>query len=407
MKVAPVQPPREFVVGHGSPIRMKDCARIALDPDEQVTFTTDSGGEYDVARKNWGFYATPSLNARLPRFGLRAVLASSWEKKYFLYLVERGREAEFEQYLDRERNFVVSWLDTDEALARVDRGLLATVDPTAPRCLCYGARFTRLHTYEAPPDGEVKFQATAGAYHRELLRCDACGHILSRTAMDLDALYSKDYVDANYGDLAGIKKTFDKINALPPEKSDNVGRVKRIVEFAAGHFRGTKRRSVLDVGAGLSVFPYRMKEAGWDATALDPDARAVRHAEETVGVRGICGDFMKATDIGTFDVISFNKVLEHVLDPAMMLSHAARHLNPGGFVYVELPDGEAAWREGPGREEFFIDHHHVFSLASVSLLAMRAGFTALHVERLREPSTKFTLRTFLVPRDNPQKGRET
>jgi hypothetical protein len=123
MKIHTKDPPREFVVGHGSAIRIKDCALIELGADEQVTFVTDRGGEYDVAKKSWGFYATPSTNARLARFGLRAVLAKSWENKYFIYLVERGREDEFGQYLDSERNRVVAWLDTDEACASLEQAL--------------------------------------------------------------------------------------------------------------------------------------------------------------------------------------------------------------------------------------------------------------------------------------------
>ncbi len=82
-------------------------------------------------------------------------------------------------------------------------------------------------------------------------------------------------------------------------------------------------------------------------------------------------------------------------DPA--LAKSAKHLNPGGFVYVEVPDGEAAVHEGPGREEFFIEHHHVFSAASLALLATRAGFNVQVIERLHEPSTKYTLRGFLIP----------
>lgn len=123
MKIDVKDPPREFVVGHGSVIRIKDCAHIELSADEQVTFTTEAGGEYDVARKSWGFYATPSTNARLARFGLRAALAKSWENKYFVYLVERGKEAEFQGYLDSERNRVVAWLDTDDACAAIERAL--------------------------------------------------------------------------------------------------------------------------------------------------------------------------------------------------------------------------------------------------------------------------------------------
>jgi hypothetical protein len=89
-------------------------------------------------------------------------------------------------------------------------------------------------------------------------------------------------------------------------------------------------------------------------------------------------------------------VLEHVPEPVPMLARAGAWLAPGGFVYVEVPDGEAAARDGAGREEFFIDHWHAFSAASLAMLASRAGFHAAAIERLREPSGKFTLRAFLT-----------
>jgi 2-polyprenyl-3-methyl-5-hydroxy-6-metoxy-1,4-benzoquinol methylase len=175
---------------------------------------------------------------------------------------------------------------------------------------------------------------------------------------------------------------------LPAERSDNVARVRRVcARLVPG--------SVLDVGSGLGVFPARMKEAGWRAMALDPDARAVAHAREHIGVAAVQADFMTADDLGRHELVTFNKVLEHVSDPVAMLQRAHGALEEGGTVYVELPDGECAAQDGPGREEFFIEHVHVFSLASLCLLAMRAGFVVRSAERLREPSDKYTLYGFL------------
>jgi SAM-dependent methyltransferase len=154
---------------------------------------------------------------------------------------------------------------------------------------------------------------------------------------------------------------------------------------------------VLDVGSGLCVFLHLMKQRGWRCTALDPDPRAARHAREVVGVDAIAADFMQAPASGRFDLVCFNKVLEHVSDPAAMLARARHWLLPGGLVYVELPDGEAAAPDGPGREEFFIDHHHVFSPDSLAHLARRAGLGLLTWTRLREASGKYTLRAFLAP----------
>lgn len=123
MKFTLNDPPRVFEVGFGEPIQMKDCAHIQLEADEQITLVTESGGEYDVARKSWGFYATPSLNGRLEHFGLRPVLLKSRINRYFLVLVERGKEPDFERYLDVEGLKVVCWMDTTARLEKLEEKL--------------------------------------------------------------------------------------------------------------------------------------------------------------------------------------------------------------------------------------------------------------------------------------------
>jgi 2-polyprenyl-3-methyl-5-hydroxy-6-metoxy-1,4-benzoquinol methylase len=217
--------------------------------------------------------------------------------------------------------------------------------------------------------------------------------------MDMSGMYGGDYVSSTYG--GGLKCAFDRIVTLPAEQSDNEGRVRRVDAFATEYFGGRSGggdgRSVLDVGSGLCVFLHRMKASGWQCTALDPDASAAAHARDTVGVDAVHGDFMIANDLGLYDLVTFNKVLEHVVDPIAMLARARKYVKPEGLVYVELPDGEAAAVEGQGREEFFIDHHHVFSGASLAHLVVRAGFILLRMERLREPSTKYTLVAFMAP----------
>jgi SAM-dependent methyltransferase len=253
--------------------------------------------------------------------------------------------------------------------------------------LCDADSLEQAFAYDAPPAGETPFALHATAYRRRYLRCPRCGHYLSDHDLDLSALYEGAYMDATYaGDR--LRETFDRIMALPSERSDNIARVSRITErLTPGN--------VLDVGSGLGVFPARMKEAGWQVTALDPDARAVAHAREHVGVDAVQADFMAECKLGRHDLVTLNKVLEHVADPVAMLARARAALVDGGTVYIELPDGEGAAAEGPGREEFFIEHLHVFSMASACLLATRAGFRVQAAERLREPSEKYTLYAFL------------
>lgn len=268
-------------------------------------------------------------------------------------------------------------------------------------CPCGAAALTPVFEFTAPPAGEVRYQfASAGAYRRRLLRCDNCGHFVSVHSMDAGGLYSGPYVTATYGD-DGMSAAFDRIVKLPPERSDNAGRVRRVREFADCHFAGAAvQRTILDVGSGLCVFLHGMKAAGWTCTALDPDPRAANHARNRVGVDARHGDLVSVVDLGRFDVVTLNKVLEHVDDPAAMLARAARHVREGGFVYVEVPDGEHAIVEGVDREEFFIDHLHAFSASSLGVLAERGGFGTARLEAIREPSGKYTLFAFLLPDDS-------
>ena len=131
MRFSPVDPPREFGVGYRG-ATIKHVADLELGDDEQVTMRTESGTELDVVRKSWGYYATPSMNGRLAEHGLRAALVigvprqEEQSQRMYLLLVERGREADFEQYAEAEGMRVVAWLDDDEAVARAAARLEGT-----------------------------------------------------------------------------------------------------------------------------------------------------------------------------------------------------------------------------------------------------------------------------------------
>jgi hypothetical protein len=268
------------------------------------------------------------------------------------------------------------------------------------RCpICSGTSLETVFIYSAPPNGEISFLfSNDGKYYREYLQCNFCHHFVSSYQMDLNVLYKGDYVASNYKDIEGVHSTFKRIISLVPGESDNERRTVRINKFARKHFNGEFiSRALLDIGSGLGVFPYAMKRSGWKCTALDPDAIAVEHLTDFINVRTVQGDFSKKMDLGTFDVVTLNKVLEHIKDPLEMLSRVREHVVSNGFVYVEVPDGEAAANEGCEREEFFIDHLHVFSAVSLSLLVSKSGFELKFMERIREPSSKYTLYAFMVP----------
>jgi 2-polyprenyl-3-methyl-5-hydroxy-6-metoxy-1,4-benzoquinol methylase len=399
VRFVPKDPPRRFEVGNSVRFAMSDCGALELAPDEQVTLTTADGGEYDVARKDWGFYATPSLNGRLPQFGLRGVLIrNKLTGRYFVLLVERGHDRAFEAYMRQESLEIVAWLDSTERIdALAARFAVEPAKAEMARCRFDGAPLDEVFAYDAPPKGETRFDLGQNVYRRAYDRCEACGHFFARNDMDLKDLYAASYVDATYGGPEGLRARLEKVRALPPERSDNAGRVARIASFAER--RGGTGKRLLDVGAGIGVFAAGMKDLGWDIEAIELDERTAQHLRGVVGIRAHTDDLksLRASAIAPFRAVTFNKVLEHVEDPVGMLVDALPLTAADGFIYVEVPDVAAA-EDGPEREEFFIEHLHVFAPASLAMTIERAGLNLIELTRLREPSGKFTVFAFATVR---------
>jgi len=111
MKVSFSDPPRVFQAGDGPDSAIRDMGRIELSPGEQVTFTSPTGSEYDVARMEWGYYATPSLNHRLLQKGFRSALVRNKAGRLYILLVEQSQLESFQAWLGREKHEVLSWLD--------------------------------------------------------------------------------------------------------------------------------------------------------------------------------------------------------------------------------------------------------------------------------------------------------
>jgi len=262
--------------------------------------------------------------------------------------------------------------------------------------ICGNDNFHNIFQFTEPPAIETRYLALKEViYYRETWQCNNCFHFIAVQEMDLSAIYSEDYVSATYKDKAGVRANFNKIISLPIAKSDNNGRVSRINEFSTKYWGSFENKTLLDIGSGLGVFPYLMKKNNWQVTALDPDQRAAEHIEDSVQVKTICGDFFEVDSALKYDLVTFNKVLEHVKDPIAMLSKSKENLAKNGLVYLEVPDGEIAALYGKEREEFTIDHLYIFSFISLSIMAEKAGFYPVLLERLKEPSTKYTLRAFL------------
>jgi len=109
MKIKKIK--RRFKVGLKKDIEIKHIANIYLNSNEQVTFFSRKKREYDFVKKDWGYYATPSINGRLKKFNfLTCLIKNTLTKRFFILVVYKEKLNLFRKYLKKEKLKVVRWL---------------------------------------------------------------------------------------------------------------------------------------------------------------------------------------------------------------------------------------------------------------------------------------------------------
>ncbi|MCP8898353.1 bifunctional 2-polyprenyl-6-hydroxyphenol methylase/3-demethylubiquinol 3-O-methyltransferase UbiG [Gilvimarinus xylanilyticus] len=99
-------------------------------------------------------------------------------------------------------------------------------------------------------------------------------------------------------------------------------------------------KMVLDVGCGGGILTEAMAQRGAQVTGLDlgeaPLAVARQHAEQSglsIEYRCISVEELARQEPGRYDIVTCLEMLEHVPDPASVVSACARLLKPGGSAY--------------------------------------------------------------------------
>lgn len=244
-----------------------------------------------------------------------------------------------------------------------------------------------MFTYAKPVKGEIPLYPIE-SYPRKIYMCKTCNHCQEVLQSEPVDLYAGVYSHTTYGSIEEIHKKYLQIRNLPSSLSDNALRVVNLTKWCQN--KGiTEPGRLLDVGFGLAVFPKHMQELGWEVSTIDLDSSFVEHAKAL----GLKSELIELERYNTdaFDLISFNKVLEHVKRPVDLIKSSFRLLKPKGLIYLEVPDSYSHnW--GKEREEFLSGHKHIFSKDSVLRMTRSLQMTIFNIETLVEPSGKFTIR---------------
>jgi SAM-dependent methyltransferase len=248
--------------------------------------------------------------------------------------------------------------------------------------------------------GSDRFEAVAVGFDYELLTCSnawrfvacsSCGHVWLNprpAASALSTIYPPTYYAYNYE---------EEVGGIARRGKEALDRLK---------FRGLLKaldrppRSYLDIGCGDGRFLRLMEGRGVPRSRnhgieMDPDAVEPLAA---AGYQAFCGRVEDCDEIapGSIDLATMFHVIEHVADPAAVISEVSDWLAPGGLFAVETPNLDSLDRRlfsaGLWGGYHIPRHWHLFRERTLSRLLTDAGLEVTEVDYL--PGHSFWMYSF-------------
>lgn len=205
-----------------------------------------------------------------------------------------------------------------------------------------------------------------GAALGDIVRCLACGHMqLDRfpAEAELGEAYeeaeSEDYVEEEAGQRATARVALDRIERFAASGPD---------------------RALVDLGCWVGFLLAEARERGFEAAGVEPSAFAAGYARERLGLDVTRADLFEADlPAGRFAAAVMADVIEHLPRPADALDRVATLLQPGGVVYLALPNAGSRLARRMGARWWSVIPTHVqyFTRASLFTLLRRRGFEPL------------------------------
>jgi SAM-dependent methyltransferase len=132
---------------------------------------------------------------------------------------------------------------------------------------------------------------------------------------------------------------------------------------------------------------------------IQPDVAAVGRARGYDVIEGTLEAADLTGHIGKYDVVSMNHVLEHVVEPRIMLERARDLLRPGGYVIGQLPT-VTSWELKLFRQNWggyhYPRHLQIPSKSGLRQLLQVVGFAEIRIRSAPHIQTTISLQNTLV-----------
>jgi SAM-dependent methyltransferase len=144
---------------------------------------------------------------------------------------------------------------------------------------------------------------------------------------------------------------------------------------------GKRQGKLLDIGAGTGAFVAYMQQHGWEVTGLEPDETARERALADHKVQLTDTSSLFSLPAGSYDAVTLWHVLEHVHDLHPYVEQLKALINPGGRIFIAVPNYTAneATVYGPAWAAYDVPRHlYHFSPDAMEDLLTRHGLQLIY-----------------------------
>lgn len=221
----------------------------------------------------------------------------------------------------------------------------------------------------------------------DVVICEGCGFVYA------DNIPDQNFFETYYKEMS--KKSFYiKSKVFKKEKNSNYEKemFKRL-KYSFSCFKKYLRKDhrILDLGCYTGELMKILKDNGYDnLIGVDPSDYAVKVAKQRYGIKVIKASiFDDLKNLGKFDFIIINHVLEHIKNLDEFLQKVKGLLNYDGKIYVETPDADNFFISQSNKylpehqeafQQFSVEHINFFTKKSTNNLFSINGFNKLRLQ---------------------------
>jgi 2-polyprenyl-3-methyl-5-hydroxy-6-metoxy-1,4-benzoquinol methylase len=191
------------------------------------------------------------------------------------------------------------------------------------------------------------------------------------TLKELKLFYQKNYFTGKHSGVSGYR---DYLSIVPELDKEAKKRIRYIKKFS-------RKKLLLDVGAGTGVFLKVAQKYGYNVSGNDISNYAVKHLNKS-GFKTCPGPInTKTIPKNRYDIVTAWDVIEHLPNLKEAVQAIYDSLLPGGYFFLTTPDNQSIDAKIMQKKWYgykkIPEHLWYFNESSISYLLSQVGFKSI------------------------------